>query len=69
MACPFAAQHVLAILGISGLRFRFSFHLSGDRDLIAFDRHLDVVLVHARDFGVDHVGAFALRDIDLDGYG
>src|SRR5690349_13519772 len=53
-----AANDLLALL-LLGLLL----HLGADRDLVAVDRHLDVVLVHARHLGLDAKRPLVLGDV------
>ena len=56
-----AAQCAFAVL-----RFRFALDLGGDRDLVAFDRHLNVLFPDTGNLGVDYIGIGLLGDVDLD---
>src|SRR5204863_159278 len=60
---PLVAQHPVAFF-----LFPFLLNFGGDSDLVAFDRHVDVVLLHARHFGMNQVTVLGFGHVHLDHY-
>lgn len=56
-------QELLPQIAVAVPGFGFPLHVGADRDLVAVDLHLDLVFLHAGDFGAYYVLLVIFRDI------